>query len=116
MRQIIPRIPPRAMIVGFILESDDFMDLSQDMLEVSLPDGVLIKCGWYPDSSPSGSYRVSVSRGLRQIARPVFSHDADVAAEDVAHLAFHFAALRANEPESHAEETVTSFSRIPQAV
>lgn len=49
-------------IIGDLKFSDKPSDLSEDMLEVQLPNGVLVHAGWYPESSPTGCYRITVNK------------------------------------------------------
>ncbi len=43
--------------------------LGEDMVEVKLPNGILIVAGWYPEGDSSGNYRVVASEGFEQLTR-----------------------------------------------
>jgi hypothetical protein len=49
-----------AEIRGEIHPPDDLPLLTQDMLEVELPNGVIIDVGWYPEHDPNGEYGIAV--------------------------------------------------------
>jgi len=53
------------------------------MLDVSLPNGVLIIAGWYPEGDPAGRYYVSVYRGYEELIPSIASDDLDSAVSDV---------------------------------
>jgi len=76
MRRLYPQLRDewRCDAVGFIVESDDTDDLSEDMLEVSLPNGILVCAGWFDDR-----YAISVTHDLRQLIPSVPARDADEA-------------------------------------
>jgi hypothetical protein len=57
-------------VSGAIVASDSAADLSEDMIEVLLPNGFLVSAGWAPDSDPSGEYVVTVTSDMRQLIEP----------------------------------------------
>lgn len=71
---------------GQIVWSVDHRVLSQDMVEVDLPSGVMIHAGWYGDLS-GGAYRIYVDRGLTHLIPYLECDDPYQAANDVASLA-----------------------------
>ena len=111
MRTIIPPLPVehRRFLKGWIVESDDAMDLSEDMAEVSLPNGVLVHAGWQ-----IGEYKITVMKGLKYLVRPVTTDSADVAASDFAELVARFAGFPYVDGVSEAETTY--FGLIREAV
>lgn len=62
-------------IHGFIPHESDFDNLTQDLLELRLDDGVIIDVGWYPDHDPEGQYCICVFRDNweNQLWGPVMS-------------------------------------------
>jgi hypothetical protein len=75
--------PQGCKVQGFLYESDSKYEHSQDMLDISLPNGILIIAGWFPDGDPSGAYRVSVFRGYNEIVPSSECLNIDDAANDV---------------------------------
>jgi len=72
-------------ISGVISESADPNDLSEDMLEVALPSGVLVCAGW-TDEGSGGGYLISVIRGLEDVIQPIVDRNAASAVETVQQL------------------------------
>ena len=58
-------------VFGAVYTSNNPDDLSEDMLDVLLPNGLLVCAGWYPDSDPNGEYVVTLTNCGRQIIRPI---------------------------------------------
>src|SRR5438093_7544621 len=69
MIRVTPKIPHGCTAVGSIYWDDTPAVLGEDMLEVALPYGQLVSCGWYPEGDPTGRYRVSVSEGFEELRR-----------------------------------------------
>jgi hypothetical protein len=69
-------------VVGFLYDAEDPADLSQDMLEVTLPNGFIIDAGWVPDGDQNGCYVVTASYGLKELLR-IPSKQLDEAMADV---------------------------------
>ncbi len=82
-RRIVPGLPKGCQICGFLYEADAKEQLSQDMIDVVLPNGVLITGGWYPDRDPNGKYRVSVYHGYDEIIPPIESDGIGRAIQDI---------------------------------
>lgn len=76
---------PGCEVAGFLYSADSAEALGEDMLDVSLPGGVLVTAGWYLEGAASGQYRVSVY-DHDEIVVSLFSLDVDQAARDVRHL------------------------------
>lgn len=70
-------------VSGSVVDSVDPADLSEDMLEVSLPSGILVCAGWEP---ATGQYLVSVVKGLEDIIPPQVERDADSVIQTVGDL------------------------------
>jgi len=83
IREIVPTVPPECDVHGFLYECDSKHEMGEDMLDVSLPNGVLIIAGWYPEGDPSGCYCVSVYRGYEELIPALESGDIEAATADV---------------------------------
>lgn len=91
MKQISLKLPDDAIVRGALYDTMDPLFLVQDILDVVLPDGVIIDVGWYPESDPSGEYRITVYQDTWQnklLAQPIRVHDANSVAAEVSRLAF----------------------------
>lgn len=62
---------------GALIESNDPADLTDDMLEIELPNQMYIQAGWFPQYSPTGKYRVITDWRTEPVV-PLF-YPADVA-------------------------------------
>lgn len=92
MNRVDVRIPSQIEheVHGYLYESDDPFDLSEDMLEVAFPNGICIEAGWHPESDAAGRYRVVVVSGLEVIAGPFLAATVDEAKTLVEMLAMQF--------------------------
>src|SRR5690349_5992719 len=84
--RIIPLQFPDCRVFGQLVESKDPHDLSEDMVEIELPNGILSDAGWYPESSPAGRYRIAAGLGLDSVAPPLFTKDVKGAEEHIRRL------------------------------
>lgn len=80
-------LPEGCKVVGALYGAEDPRDLGEDMLEVSLLNGRLISAGWYPEGSPDGSYRISVTQGLDDVVSPLYADNLALAELLVSFLA-----------------------------
>jgi hypothetical protein len=64
MIRIEPVVPPGCKLSGYLYDDPDKRILGEDMVEVLLPNGILVSAGWYPESSPQGKYRVLATEGF----------------------------------------------------
>lgn len=69
MIRLTPSVPEGCEVTGRIYWDRNAAMLGEDMLDVLLPNGVLVSCGWYPESSPSGSFRITASEGFDERRR-----------------------------------------------
>ena len=90
MKEIHPRVPKDCQVVGALYDADDPRDLGEDMIDVSLPNGLLISAGWYPEGSPDGKYVVTVSDGLDLVTSPIEQADISEARGSIEMLAEHY--------------------------
>ncbi|MBX9790920.1 MAG: hypothetical protein K2Y37_18535 [Pirellulales bacterium] len=110
LRRIQTALPTNCQAHGFIYEADSEADLSEDMLDVVLPNGILITAGWFTDENgKNGAYRVEVYRGYHELVRPLRSKTGSEASQDVTTLAQRF--VERNLSVSDSTEQV-----VPQAV
>lgn len=80
MRNLIPNVPPGCQVIGHIYWDSDHRVLGEDMLDLQLANGILISCGWYPEGSPNGSYRITVGEGFHEIRRTSRKNDFEACA------------------------------------
>ena len=110
LRKIQTALPANCQAHGFIYEADNAVDLSEDMLDVVLPNGILITAGWFTDEhGKNGAYRVEVYRGYHELLRPLRSKTGSEASQDVTTLAQRFMGRNLSVSDSTDE-------RIRQAV
>lgn len=64
------------LVRGCIVASNNPADLSEDMLEIAMPNGLLVCAGWEPESDPNGQYIVTLSGGMRLLNEPYETSDA----------------------------------------
>jgi len=83
IREIKPAFPPDCQVSGFLYECDVKHEQGEDMLDVVLPNGILVSAGWYPDGDPSGSYCVLVYRGYERLIPVIESKTVDEAAAEI---------------------------------
>lgn len=60
-----------AKIVGFLYDEPVATLRSADMIEILLPNGVLIEAGWHPEGSAAGSYLVTASLEFEFLVPPM---------------------------------------------
>ena len=69
MIRLVPSAPPGCDVHGRIYWDANPAVLGEDMLDVMLPSGVLISCGWYPEGDSTGAFRITVSEGFEELRR-----------------------------------------------
>jgi len=69
MLKLVPTTLEGCEVSGFIYWDDDLTILGEDMLDVLLPTGVLVSCGWYPEGDANGAYRITASAGFSELMR-----------------------------------------------
>jgi hypothetical protein len=67
MIRLTPTVPEDCDVIGQLYWDEDRTVLGEDMIDIVLPNGKLISCGWYPDSDPNGAYKISVSDGFEEL-------------------------------------------------
>ena len=80
---------PGATVRGSLWTEYDPLDLDEDLLQVSLGNGVTIDVGWKPDCDPSGAFQIAVYKGyykdrLAPLIRTKDPHEAAAAVTDLA--------------------------------
>jgi hypothetical protein len=74
-------------VTGQIAADDNPLILSEDMVEVDLPNGVLIYAGWYDRDNSPAKYRIYVDYELHRLIPYLETDDPYEAAWEVATLA-----------------------------
>lgn len=82
MIKLIPNAPSDCEVIGYIYSDHDSSILGEDMVEVVLPNGILVSAGWYPEGDPNGEYRINATKGLKYVVRST-AKDANEANEIV---------------------------------
>jgi hypothetical protein len=91
MYECKPYVPEcGAEVVGHLYEDEDRSVQSEDMIDVLLPNGILISGGWYPEASIQGHYRVAVTEGLTDVVPPKECESIDEACCYIQEVAFRF--------------------------
>lgn len=92
IKQITFHVPDgyAAEVVGFLYESDDPADLGQDMIEIRLPNGIVINSGWYPEGDPKGCYRIAVRTDGGLLRPPSMWDSAQCALEELERLVIRY--------------------------
>jgi|GEM_PF-3503705 len=90
IREVSLTLPQDCQVFGCLYDSTDKRRLGEDMLDVVLPNGLLITAGWYPEGSEQGGYQVSIQRGLDQLIPRIESTAVDDAAQHVQALVGQF--------------------------
>ncbi len=90
MNTLIPRLPSGATILfNSLFDTKDAAYLTDDLFAASLPGGVYVDVGWFPECDPNGSYEVCVYKDSfeNQLSEPVETknvHEAVAAVEKFA--------------------------------
>jgi hypothetical protein len=85
MRHLQINVPSdwNCQVFGAICDSDNPVHLSEDMVEVALPNGFLISAGWTCVGDPSGNYVVTLTNGLQHVIPPLECKSAEDARDAV---------------------------------
>ena len=86
------RLPEGATVRGVLEHVLQPEWLTQDVLEVTLPNGAVIDVGWYPEHNLEGSFwiRVFLEDWDHQLTDPILRRDPHDVKELVEQLAEHF--------------------------
>lgn len=71
MTRIVPEVPG-CTVTGYLYDSNNPVDLGQDMVEVMGTNGVTVDAGWVPEGDPNGAYQIAVCQGMKHL-RPIVS-------------------------------------------
>ena len=69
MIKLHPDVPADCQVFGFIYWHEIPRARGEDMVDVQLPNGLLVSCGWYPEGDANGSYRITASEGFHDLRR-----------------------------------------------
>ena len=107
IEKFTPNVPPSCRVCGFIYSADDRRQLSEDMLDVILPNGLLVTAGWYPEGDQNGHYWVAAHRGLQEVMPAIESETAAQAIVDVEQLVAELIGRGVLLPRSGIPQTVS---------
>lgn len=95
MATIELRLPAGAIVRGELPPAMDLDYLAEDILQVELPNGVIVDLGWLPAWDPSGSFVVSVYRHnwQNQLRDQYFAQDIDDAAQALQRFAAEYSQM-----------------------
>lgn len=74
MEYLTTKAPIGCKVVGRMYHTDDPTHRGEDMVEVQMPNGVLVYAGWWREGQVDGSYRVCVTKGFKYLQQ-VFVSD-----------------------------------------
>jgi len=94
-------------VTGEIVSDDNSLILSEDMVEVELPNGVLVYAGWYERGNDPGKYRIYADYELNRLIPPIETDDPYQAASDVATLAAEYFRHHLHASDSESTETLS---------
>lgn len=63
-RKIPIRVPQGARVSSDLYPDMELDDLTQNIVAVELPNGLMIEVGWFPEHDPRGSFCVRVTNGV----------------------------------------------------
>lgn len=69
MIRLTPTTPENCDVRGRIYWDPNLTILGEDMVDVMLPSGILISCGWYPEGDPAGRFVITASEGFEELRR-----------------------------------------------
>ncbi len=110
-------LPPTARVVGELW--DDYTEapelLDEDILLVSLPNGIAIDVGWTPSFDPRGNFKITVFRGEwgNNLQQPIVETHPQTVASLVSGLAWYYRQLRPVGSVSNTESFNTVSGRRP---
>jgi hypothetical protein len=67
MNYYTPNVSSKCEVHGRLAGGDARL-LSEDMVDIVLPNGLLISAGWYPEGDPNGGYLIAVTSGFDVIS------------------------------------------------
>lgn len=86
MSKIELKLPGDVKVTGALYSRSNIRDLTEDMLQLELPGGLVIDVGWYPELDRTGSYAIVVfedsvdhalekirTRDIRVVVKEIYS-------------------------------------------
>lgn len=92
-------------VTGQIVADDNPLILSEDMVEIGLPNGVLVYAGWYDRENRPAAYRIYVDYDLNRLVPYIETDDPYQAAAEVATLAAQFSSYPGQVADSESTYT-----------
>lgn len=78
MIRVDPKVPDDCSVSGYLYFTSDKTGLSEDMIEIILPNGILVTGGWGPEGIEDGFFNVVATCGCEIIMKGV-TRNVDVA-------------------------------------
>jgi hypothetical protein len=88
MKTVSLSLPADCEVVGELYDSPDPAARGEDMIEVHLPNGVVIDAGWYPEGAQDGAYRVALYLGSERLTPNFRTRDINAAAKRIQEVAW----------------------------
>ena len=104
-------------VVGYLYDDPDPQGRGQDMVEIRLPNGIVIDAGWYPEGDPNGRYRIAFHQGAERLRENVGTQDIDELARKIERYVGHYLTYVPtttnidHDPESAETESETVFMK-----
>jgi hypothetical protein len=102
-------------VSGVLYESDDVSELSEDMLEIAVPGGVLVCAGWFDDIRGQAGYMVSAIKGIDDVIQPIVEPNAQDAISVIREVVESLRPGNSFSPTLGATDTITSSKYVQAA-
>jgi hypothetical protein len=87
MKHRLLKLPAGCQIAGDLYDAPEPAGRGEDMIEITLPNGVIIDAGWYPEGDPKGRYRVAAHYGTEKLLPHLGTGDVQSLASLIEHVA-----------------------------
>ncbi len=61
-------VPQGSLVHNFLYPDLQAEDLSEDLVHVVLPNGIVIDAGWFPHADPNGHFVIRATEGAQELA------------------------------------------------
>ena len=100
-------------VVGYMYETDDPRDQGEDMLAVTLRNGVEIDAGWSREGDPNGHFVINVHAGEDRIGEPIEVRSIESAIDDVNTIARLYSSDVFSATSSAEDDPISFYWRAP---